>query len=417
MKHSRLLKMASVTMAVAMSAGLAACSGGGDEGEGDGGGKTELTFLPYQGLSVLSPIIDKFEEANPDITIKASDASEMYAQTLQTRIAGGQTPDIFQITSENRAEILENGLALDLTGNAFVDTVDPAYLANYTVDEKVYAITFTAWMGSLIYNKDMVEEAGFSEFPTELDEYVNLGKALKDNGVTPYLEDESIMSGSLTALLASSQVAQDMEISDFSIDAKPEGATYGEAWAPALEDWAKITDSEMLPDATLGIDAEGIKAAFSSGQTAIYRSGNWDLDDLRESGVSFAVAPFPAASNGMPFINGGGDPPYAISAKASAEKQEAATKFLDYLASEEGVTLLVEGQGASSISENYESDPGDEFRELYENYLRTGQSYWIDWSTNAAILSDTMATQQQLMIQGKSSPADFAAAMDAAYEK
>ncbi|MGY2747443.1 ABC transporter substrate-binding protein [Arthrobacter sp. UYCu723] len=414
MKLSRLSRLAATAVAIALAASMSACSGGGG---GDGGDQIELTFMPYQGMKVVGPIIEKFEAENPNIKIKASDASEQYAETLQTRITGGQTPDIFQIVSANRNSILGGELAVDLSGTDFIKTVDPAFLADYTVGEKVYAITFTAWMGTLIYNKDLVEQAGFTEFPSTIEEYVKLGKALQDNKVVPFLEDQSIPSGSLIALLASGQVGEGEKMSDFSINAKPEAATFSDAWTPALEDWSKIVDSEMLPDATLGIDAEGIKAAFLTGQTAIFRSGNWDLKDLQDSGVNFAVAPFPAASNGVPFINGGGDPPYAISSKSSTEKQEAATKFLSYLAGEEGVSLLVKGQGASSISENFTSDPGEEFRDVYKKYLRTGRSYWIEWSQNSAIMVDTMTTQQQLMIQGKASPAEFTKAMDAAFKK
>lgn len=413
MKFSRLSRLAAAAIAVALAASMSACSGGGGGEDGD---QIELTFMPYQGISVVGSIIEKFEAENPDIKITASDSSEFYGDTLQTRIAGGQTPDIFQIVSANRNAILDGGLALDLTDTDFIDTVDPAYLADYTVDDKVYAITFTAWMGTLIYNKDLVEQAGFTEFPSSIDEFVVLGKALQDNNVVPFLEDQSIPSGSLVALLASSQIGEGQEMSAFSINAKPEAETFSDAWAPALEDWSKIVDSGTLPASTLGIDAEGIKAAFLTGQTAIYRSGNWDLEDLNDSGVNFAVAPFPAASNGMPFINGGGDPPYVVSSKSSAEKQDAAKKFLAYLASEDGVRQLVENQGASSISENFTSDPGDEFQDVYENYLLPGQSYWLEWSDNATIMVNTMSTQQQLVIQGKASPADFTAALDAAFE-
>lgn len=377
-------------------------------------GTTEITFMPYQSMEVMEPIIDAFHEQNPDIQVTASPSAEGYGQTLQTRIAGGQTPDVFQIVAENRNEILSNDLALSLTGEDFLGSVDPAFLDLYTVDGETYAITFTAWMGGLIYNRDLLAQAGYDEFPTTWDEFVEMGEALAAEGTIPLLEEQAIPSGSLTALLGSYHAAQGLDTGEYGIDGKPQGTTFAESWEPALREWQRAVDAGVLTEDSLSLDAQQIKAAFLSGQTAVYRSGNWDLADLRASGVDFGVAPFPAFPGSVPFINGGGDPAYAISAQSAPEQQEAAKRFLAFLASAEGVQLLVEGQGAQSISDAYTSDPGDEFRDLYENSLLPGNFFWIEWSRDAAVMAQTMTQQQQLVILGDTDPAGFTTALDAA---
>ena len=174
---------AAVVAVAALASTLAGCS------TESGSGTTEISFMPYQQVKVMQPIIDAFEKENPDILVKVNPSEAVtYAQTLQTRIAGGQTPDVFQITSENRSDILNNDLAISLSEEPYLPSVDESFLSLSSKGGKVYGITFTAWMGGLIYNKDLVKAAGFDEFPTDVDGLIELSAALKANKIIPYLE-------------------------------------------------------------------------------------------------------------------------------------------------------------------------------------------------------------------------------------
>ena len=92
---------------------------------------------------------------------------------------------------------------------------------------------------------------------------------------------------------------------------------------------------------------------------------------------------------------------------------EAAKTFLEWLGSADGVKLLSEGQGAMSISDNFTSEAAPEFKDAYENNLKKGLFYWIEWSAGAPAMTATMSAQQQMMIQGQATPESFAEAMDA----
>lgn len=410
--------LAAAAAAAALVLPLAACGGSGEPAES--AGPTTITFLAYQADTAMNPVIDAFEAANPDITVDMTyipGAGGPYSEALQTRFAGNQAPDVFQLVSENRTEIVDNNLALDLSDQAFIKNVDPSILSLYVKDGKTYGVTSTAWMGALVYNKDLLAKAGYSEFPATWDEFVTMGQKLKDAGVTPYLEDTAIASGSLTSLVASMHDAQGTPIGDVRIDGKSADATFAQTWTPAITEWEKAVTGGVLSTDTVGLGGDQIKSAFLSGEVAAFRSGNWDLADLRESGVDFGVAPFPAYPGGKPFINGGGDPAYAVHANTTEAKKAAGLKFLDFLTSEQGVKLLGEGTGAQSISSTYSSDPGDEFRDVYEKYLKTGQFYWVDWSHDTAGMSQVWNTQQQLLIQGKTTPQGFAEALDAEFTK
>ena len=399
-------------VAVAATASLTACTGGGSEG---GSGKTEITFMPYQPKP--EALIAAFEKENPDVTVKISPRGDAYADVLKTRVAGGQTPDVFQITAEGRNDILENDLALDLSGESFIDTVEPAFLSLYTRDNAVYGVTFTAWMGGIVYNKDLLSSVGFDSFPDNIDDTVKLGKALEDTGVLPYAEDQSFASASLTALIASSQAAAGHTAAEFALDGKPADQTFSEAWTPALEEWEQLVSSGFLAPESLSLDGNQIKSAFLNGQAATYRSGNWDVADLDKAGINYGFAPFPASKGGTSYINGGGDPAFAISAKSSPEKQAAAKKLLAFLASADGVKLQTEQTGAMSISTEFTSTPEKEFVDAYENSLRPGNFFWLEFSKKSAVMVETMSANQQLVIQGQQDAAGFSQAMDAESDK
>lgn len=72
----------------------------------------------------------------------------------------------------------------------------------------------------------------------------------------------------------------------------------------------------------------------------MFRSGNWDAADIEYAGINYGFAAFPAYPGGETYINGGGDPAYAISSASTPEKQEAAKTFVEWLGSADGVKLL-----------------------------------------------------------------------------
>jgi maltose-binding protein MalE len=72
----------------------------------------------------------------------------------------------------------------------------------------------------------------------------------------------------------------------------------GKAYAAAWKDW---TSTGVL-DPTL--DPDTAKAAFTEGRAAFYITGPWNLADVRDSGVPYAIDPFPSLDGvqGSPFV-------------------------------------------------------------------------------------------------------------------
>lgn len=400
-------KIVAGAMAVAMAASLAACSGG----SGAADGKIELNVLSYDLESQDKAMFDAFEKANPDIKLKVSYTTTNYAQTLQTRISGNQTPDVFKVISDNVVDIKNNEVSMDLSGESLLDGIDESYLQTFEKDGKIYAMPTQAWQGFLVYNKDLVSKAGYDEFPTEWDDFIKLGKKLKSDGVPyPFLEgQDGRFSYTFEALLGSKYKMN----GETNVDTKIANGetTFEEEYTPVLKEWKKVIDEGVLTKDSLSLTGDALNQAFVSGELAMYTTGIWDAATLQKSGINYGVAPFPAYPGGEPFIVGAADQAWAISASASKEKQEAGKKLLAFINSAEGLKLYCEGNGYASISSVYSSPVAEGFENIDET-MKKGNMFWSIFQKNPSPITTEQIAKTQEMIQGSVSPEDLAKSLD-----
>lgn len=402
-------KVAAAVAAVAMLAPLAACGGGSTSDAG----KTTITYFSWNNEKMMKPVVEAFEKANPDIKVEMSTAQGQandYAQTLTTRVAGGQVPDVFHMSIETRNEILDAGLARDITGEDFVKNLPSTSTDLYTRDGKVYGMAPTAWVGVIVYNKDLLKKVGYDTVPETLDEFIDLGKKLQAAGITPYMEDPSVVSGSFQPMLGGYYAEQQTKTSEWP--EMDEGAKFSKAWKDVLGQWKELVDSGTLPKETVGVSADQIKQNFMTGQLAMFRSGPWDFADLNSSGVDFAAAPFPGVDGGKPYVGGGPDSPFVISSKIDGDKLEAAKKFLSFMNSEEGLKLEEKNLGQISISPEYKANVAPQLQDVYDKYITNGDFYWVNWTRSGTVMGQEMASQFQLLMQGQSSVDQVLEALD-----
>jgi multiple sugar transport system substrate-binding protein len=158
----------------------------------------EITYYTFSAapdyLEELDQMIQLFQAKYPNIKVKVDTAPfNDYFTKLQTLIAGGITPDVFELNYENFVTYAEKGLLLDLS---------PLMKADTSMDSKIYypramqafsyngmqlglPATFSTVM--LFYNKDLFDKAGVA-YPTAdwtWKDAVEAGKMLTDpaNGV------------------------------------------------------------------------------------------------------------------------------------------------------------------------------------------------------------------------------------------
>ena len=185
-----------LSLALAVSA-LTACGGASSSAAGSTSGSAPASAAPSGEKTVVTvwhmyaedeevtkphqrllQWAENYNATNTDnIEVVVSGAKT--ADVIMTTIASGSTPDIFQNYWNNAPTWANNGALYDLTefvngGDAEWnkdDFIDAAWDV-CTYEDKVYSIPFTYSSTFLFYNKDMLAEAGWEEFPKTMDELI-----------------------------------------------------------------------------------------------------------------------------------------------------------------------------------------------------------------------------------------------------
>ncbi|HEU4741899.1 MAG TPA: sugar ABC transporter substrate-binding protein [Meiothermus sp.] len=132
--------------------------------------KTPINYFSFttdqNHVKDLEALIAAFEKENPDLEVKYTTAPfDSYFTKLQTNLAAGQAPDVFELNYENFVTFASRGtlLALDpylrqdrTLNNAFY----PAALNAFRHGNAQYGLPITFSTVVLFYNKDLFDKAG-----------------------------------------------------------------------------------------------------------------------------------------------------------------------------------------------------------------------------------------------------------------
>ncbi len=135
----------------------------------------EISYFTFSAapdhLEDLDAMIAAFEAANPGITVKVETAPyDSYFTELQTRIAGGDAPDVYELNYENFVTYASKDVLLDVSDRA---AEDPEFAARFypkayeafAFDGKQYGLPASFSNVVLFYNKDLFDAAEVA-YPT-----------------------------------------------------------------------------------------------------------------------------------------------------------------------------------------------------------------------------------------------------------
>ena len=409
-------KLLTVTAVAGLSLSLAAC-GGQAKSDGSaepGKGSVKITYLAWDPADKMQVLVDAFEKANPDVKVEiqsAENSANGYAEVLKTRIAGDQAPDVFHMSTELRGDIMKGGFVKDLTNEPFMKTADKVAKEMYSLDGKQYGMSVSAWTGVIITNKSLLKQAGVSEqVPNNLKDFIEFSNKIKDSGVSPYMEEPNVVSGSFLPMLGG--YLNQKGINDNNNPIWEGKQTFTELWLPVVQQWNQLVTSGVIPKEMVGLSGDQIKQQFLSGKLAMYRSGPWDFDDIKKANIDYGVAAFPAVEGGESWVGGGPDSPFAINAKIDDAKTKAAEKFLGFVNSEEGLKIYEKELGKLITSEGFKGTVDPVLEPLVKEYLQTGKYSWANWPKKADEMAKTMSDSFQQMELGQLTPEQVTKALD-----
>lgn len=318
-------------------------------GEAEADAEAEETDAPAAAGEELTIWADEtrapvFEDIGADFTAETGipvnvveiGFGDILSNTVQQAPAG-EAGDIIVVAHDWLGELVQSGVVapIDLPNASEYEEVA---LDAMTVEGQLYGVPISVESLGLFRNTELVPDQ-----VTDWNELVTLGEGLLADGsvdvavaVQNSPDPDVFHNYPLQTMYGSYIFGTDDEgtydPSDLGI-ATDAGFEYAAAW----EQW----NETGIIDATL--DPDTAKQAFTEGRAAFYITGPWFLGDVRDSGVPYAIDPFPSldGTQGAPFVGVQG-----IVVNSFSENLLVAQAFTtDFMATQEAQAQLFELSG------------------------------------------------------------------------
>ena len=291
------MRSRSALLAGALALTLTACSVGGDDPE------------PFDGTLTLWADEDRaeamrtFAEAyarhtHARIEVVVVEHEELRDSFLSAH-AGGLGPDLVAGPHDWTGELVEAGavVPVDIDPGEDAGLFTPGALEAVTHDGQVHGVPYATENLALIRNTDLVPEE-----PSTIEEMITAGEGLVSDGRAEQVL--SVQQGergdayhlhpfftSAGGYLFGEDASGDPDPSDLGV-ASPESVSAFETLAELGEDGSGVL--------TRSTDADNAADLFISGAAPFLLTGPWNVPDVRESGVPYAVGPVPGFADGGP---------------------------------------------------------------------------------------------------------------------
>ena len=334
------------------------CGSGKEETASNGEGASEepvvLKWQSWDPASKYQPIIDAYQEANPNVTIEYEQVSD-YETKINTEASGDALPDILSCKVGNTQMFAEEGIldeidleALKSDSDYNLDDFWETTLDYASYQGKTYGIPVDGGNYAWIYNKKMFDQLGI-EVPEDgftWDEFDAVCQQLMDNKETLGIKHATLINdyGIKTILPYMWQNGVEYTNEDETkcnlADPKTVEAV---EYIKSLVDAGYIPPIEKLDEGSFPI-----VGMLNSGEIAMGRVALWEALKLEDSEtLEYQVMHAPYGNDGTKgevlYIN-------TLGIASTSKNKEAAMEFVKYVTSEEGLRILLENTSDPQIA-------------------------------------------------------------------
>ena len=354
-------KIISVLMVGALMAGMSSVTGCGGSSDADSsakGGKTELELFSSkaENKDVLQQLVDKFNEAHEDVTIKITAPADA-GTVLKTRMAKNDMPDIVMMGGDNNyTEVESAGMLVDLSNQDYISNIQDSYMqmvydVNKDKEEKAYGVPYATNASGVIYNVDKFEELGL-EIPKTWDEFIDVLDQIKDAGEQPLL---MTYKDAWTSLCPWNSMAPDLQPDGFTDDRKEGKTTFAGTHEEIVEKYLTLLD--YAQDDFMGLTYDDGNKAFANGDAVMIINGNWAINQYKNANADINVNMFalPASNDeSKNYVTSGVDVLMGV-CKDSAN-EDMAKEFVSFMMEPENAQTYIDDQFAFSAIKDVEQN-------------------------------------------------------------
>jgi raffinose/stachyose/melibiose transport system substrate-binding protein len=376
--------------------------------------KTVITFANWSKEEAWKDFIAIIDEKVPEADVQFQFVdNKQYDNVISTQLAAGEGPDLLCVTQAD----IKAGYVLDITSEPYVKKYSDSGLIGYSSNDKVYGIPANSWFEGMFYNKDIFDKFGLKA-PKNWDEYMAIHETLKKNGVQPQVMGakswEPLNKSSLGFLL--NDFYQTNAGKTFDKDFNAGKATFTGNFNDSLKTWSQLITKGYITKDMLGLDYDQALDAFATGKAAMWESGPWAVDTIKQKNpnMKFGMFPFVGTKEGPGWLVGGTSTGFGIN--SHSKNIDIVKKVLAAITTPEAQNAMLKANpGSSSFLLGLVDTQLDPIYADCAATFKAGNIYdnWDRWTNiNNQALIQEQGAQYQKYLGGAVSLDDAVSAMD-----
>ncbi|HBD23693.1 MAG TPA: sugar ABC transporter substrate-binding protein [Oceanospirillaceae bacterium] len=353
--------------------------------------------------AAFAAVIEGFEKENPDVSVTWNLFDHEGYKTSIRNFLTADAPDLANWYAGNRMLPYVNAGLFEPVDdvweeNGLNDSLASA-AASMTIDGKKWGVPYTYYQWGVYYRKDIFEQNGIA-VPTNWDEFMAAGEALKAAGVTPITIGTKYL---WTAAGVFDYLNLRTNGYDFHM-----ALTKGEiAWTDdrvraTMNNWKQLVDAGFFLENHAAFSWQEALAPMVQGDAAMYVMGNFAVAPLRDAGLTddqLGFFQFPVINPDIPLAEEA--PTDTVHIPANAKNKADAKRFLAYLARADVQTEINATLGQLPINSG-SSVADDKFLQAGYNMLSSttgGIAQFFDRDAPAEMASAGMEGFQEFMVK------------------
>lgn len=296
-------------------------------------GKITVVTNRVDGEKVFEEVEKKFKEKYPEVEDVVFESSSDYDNHIRTRMNTKDYGDVLFIPFSMNANPKEYADFFEPLGK--VEELEKEYIDVTEADYDGIAYGIPTALNSLgiIYNEDVLKEAGVEKMPTSLEEMVEVCEKIKKNTdaipfYTNYNNTLGVWGGALTSYGGE----------DYRKDTLDKETAFksGQPIRQVMDLFYALTSKGLTEEDPITGDYGKSQQMLADGKVAMFMMGSQELVEIREMAKnkeSIKIAPFPVKFNGETTIAFGA--PEVVGINKNSENKETAKAFLEFISSSE----------------------------------------------------------------------------------
>jgi multiple sugar transport system substrate-binding protein len=353
--------------------------------------------------AAFAAVIEGFEKENPDVSVTWNLFDHEGYKTSIRNFLTADAPDLANWYAGNRMLPYVNAGLFEPVDdvweeNGLNDSLASA-AASMTIDGKKWGVPYTYYQWGVYYRKDIFEQNGIA-VPSNWDEFMAAGEALKAAGVTPITIGTKYL---WTAAGVFDYLNLRTNGYDFHM-----ALTKGEiAWTDdrvraTMNNWKQLVEAGFFLENHAAFSWQEALAPMVQGDAAMYVMGNFAVAPLRDAGLTddqLGFFQFPVINPDIPLAEEA--PTDTVHIPANAKNKADAKRFLAYLARADVQTEINATLGQLPINSG-SSVADDKFLQAGYNMLSSttgGIAQFFDRDAPAEMASAGMEGFQEFMVK------------------